>query len=230
MRNDTKWEGGVIEGPSIVRAGGYFHMLYSGGLFGGTVGCDYALGTARSRTLMGEWEKFPGNPILKGGNGWSCPGHGSIYPGPSGTLDALYHAYPQGKGRLAGRQMIADTAFFSPDNWLRIGTGTPPPRSPGARHAGLQRDVPRPPERQLGVAVHAQARHPRQPRAAADRVAARAATASTPACIARRTATAELHRHRRARPRRRCAARPAAASPPTATTSRASACRSAATR
>ena len=81
---------------------------------------------------MGEWEKFPGNPILKGGNGWSCPGHGTIYPGPSGTLDALYHAYPEGKGRLAGRQMIADSAFFSADNWLKIGTGTPPPRSPGA--------------------------------------------------------------------------------------------------
>ncbi len=132
MRNDRQWEGGVIEGPSIVRSGGYFHMLYSGGLFGGTVGCDYALGTARSRTIMAEWEKFPGNPILTGGNGWSCPGHGSIYPGPSGTLDALYHAYPQDKGRLAGRQMIADSAFFTPDNWLRIGNGMPPPRSPGA--------------------------------------------------------------------------------------------------
>ena len=132
LRNDSKWEGGVIEGPSIVRFGGYFHMLYSGGLFGGTVGCDYALGTARSRTLTGDWEKFPGNPIVRGGNGWSCPGHGSVYPGANGSLDALYHAYPKGAGRLAGRQMIADTAFFGPDEWLRIGTGTPPPRSPGA--------------------------------------------------------------------------------------------------
>ncbi|HYI35840.1 MAG TPA: glycoside hydrolase family 43 protein [Thermoleophilaceae bacterium] len=132
MRNDARWEGGVIEGPSIVRSGGYFHMLYSGGLFGGTVGCDYALGTARSRTLTGEWEKFPGNPILKGGNGWSCPGHGSIYFGPGSSLDALYHAYPQGTGRIAGRQMIADTAYFSPDRWLKIGNGVPPPRSPGA--------------------------------------------------------------------------------------------------
>ncbi len=132
LRNEEKWEGGVIEGPSVVRYGGYFHMLYSGGLFGGTVGCDYALGTARSRTIMGGWEKYPGNPIVRGGNGWSCPGHGTIYPGANGSLDALYHAYPQGKGRLAGRQMIADTAYFSPDNWLKIGTGTPPPRSPGA--------------------------------------------------------------------------------------------------
>lgn len=132
LRNDVKWEGGVVEGPSVVRIGGYFHMLYSGGLFGGTVGCDYALGAARSRTLMGDWEKFPGNPIVKGGNGWSCPGHGSIYPGPSGSLDALYHAYPDGQGRLAGRQMIADTAFLTPDQWLRIGNGVPPARSPGA--------------------------------------------------------------------------------------------------
>jgi len=132
MRNDAVWEGGVIEGPSIVRSGGYFHMLYSGGLFGGTVGCDYALGVARSRTVMGEWEKFPGNPVIKGGNGWSCPGHGSVYPGPNGTLDTLYHAYPEGAGRIAGRQMIADSAGFRPDNWLTVGTGTPPPRSPGA--------------------------------------------------------------------------------------------------
>ena len=132
LRNDTRWEGGVIEGPSIVRAGGYFHMLYSGGLFGGTVGCDYALGVARSASLTGPWEKFPGNPILRGGNGWSCPGHGSVYPGPEGSLDALYHAYPRGSGRLAGRQMIAGSASFSADNWLTLGTGSPPPRSPGA--------------------------------------------------------------------------------------------------
>lgn len=138
MRNDSRWEGGVIEGPSIVQSGGYFHMLYSGGLFGGTVGCDYALGVARSRTLMGEWEKFPGNPILTGGNGWSCPGHGSVYRGPSGTLDALYHAYPQGTGRLAGRQMIADSAAVGLDNWLKVGNGTPPPRAPGAASLGFR--------------------------------------------------------------------------------------------
>jgi len=133
IRDNSKWEGKVVEGPSVVRSGEYFHMLYSGGLFGGTKGCDYAVGVARAKSLLGPWEKFPGNPILKGGNGWQCPGHGTVYPGADGRLTTLYHAYRAGSGKIAGRQMLTEPASISPDNWLKVGEdGLPPAPSPGA--------------------------------------------------------------------------------------------------
>jgi beta-xylosidase len=91
------------------------------------------MGVARSKSLLGPWEKYPGNPIVKGGNGWQCPGHGTVYPGPDGKLITIYHAYPAGAGKLAGRQLLTEPASISADNWLKIGNDAlPPPRSPGA--------------------------------------------------------------------------------------------------
>ncbi len=133
IRDNSPWEGKVVEGPSIVRSGQYFHMLYSGGLFGGTKGCNYAMGVARAKSLLGPWEKYPGNPIVKSGNGWQCPGHGTVYPGPGGQLITIYHAYPAGAGKIAGRQLLTEPASISADNWLKVGDDAlPPPRSPGA--------------------------------------------------------------------------------------------------
>jgi beta-xylosidase len=55
LRNDVSWEGAVIEGPFIVRRGDYFYMFYSGN---GCCGmkCEYAMGVARAKSLLGPWE------------------------------------------------------------------------------------------------------------------------------------------------------------------------------
>lgn len=148
LRNRPKsWEGQVVEAPNIVRVGDYFQLVYAGGLFGGTKGCDYAIGVARSRKLLGPYERFPGNPIIKGGNGWKCPGHASVYPDASGNLHALYGAYREGKGVIAGRQMIAEPAAIGADGWLKIGDntrggtgGTPPLFAPGAASLAFKDD------------------------------------------------------------------------------------------
>lgn len=134
LRNRSKtWEGRVVEAPNVVRVGDSFQLVYAGGLFGGTKGCDYAIGVARSKALLGPYERFPGNPIVKGGNGWKCPGHASVYPDGSGNLHSLYHAYRTGTGVIAGRQMISEPAGVGADGWLKIGdNGTPPPFVPGA--------------------------------------------------------------------------------------------------
>lgn len=134
LRNNPRsWEGKVVEAPNIVRAGDYFELSYAGGLFGGMRGCDYAIGVARSKRLLGPYERYPGNPIVKTGNGWKCPGHASIYPDASGALHALYGAYRTGSGVIAGRQMISEPASIGADGWLKIGdNGTPPAFAPGA--------------------------------------------------------------------------------------------------
>ena len=35
--------------------------------------CAYAVGVARAPALAGPWTRYPGNPILRSGNGWRCP-------------------------------------------------------------------------------------------------------------------------------------------------------------
>ncbi len=136
IRNDAPWERRVVEAPTVIRRDGYFYLFYSANLCC-TPRCAYAVGVARSPTLLGRWEKFAGNPILRDGNGWRCPGHPSIVPDESGRLRALFHAYRSGAGVLAGRQLLLDEVAFGPDGWPRIGTGSPAPPAPGAPSTGF---------------------------------------------------------------------------------------------
>ena len=132
IRNDRPWEGRVVEAPTVIRRDdGFFYLLYSGALCC-TRPCDYAVGVARSPTLLGPWRKYPGNPILRSGNGWRCPGHATIADDGSGNPTAVFHAYRSGDGFLAGRQLLAAPLTFNADGWPQIGDGLPPPPSPGA--------------------------------------------------------------------------------------------------
>lgn len=128
IRNRPRtWERRVIEAPHVERRGGYFYLLYSGGLFG-TKNCAYAVGVARARRLAGPWRRYSGNPILRSGNGWRCPGHATVVAGST----ALFHAYRSGAGRIAGRQLLAAPFTYGPNGWPRIGDGRPPAPAIGA--------------------------------------------------------------------------------------------------
>lgn len=104
------WERGGIEGQSILERDGYLYMLYSGNACCGA-NCDYQVGVARAKTMEGPWEKFKGNPILKGNEDWKCPGHGTaIQTGEDWFY--LYHAYPS-----AGFPNIGRSALLSQITW-----------------------------------------------------------------------------------------------------------------
>lgn len=129
IRDSRRWEGKVIEAPTIVRSGRWFHLLYSGNRCC-TKRCAYAVGVARSRSLLGPWRKRR-RPILRGGRGWRCPGHVSVVPDGVGGLTAVFHAYRGGEERLAGRQLLAAPYTIGADGWPRIGDGRPPAYAPG---------------------------------------------------------------------------------------------------
>ncbi len=132
IRNNRPWERKVVEAPAVIRRDdGFFYMFYSGALCC-TPPCQYAVGVARSRSLMGPWRKFAGNPILRGGNGWRCPGHASFPDDGTGNLTAVFHAYRSGAGFLAGRQLLTAPVTFRADGWPQIGNGRPPAPAPGA--------------------------------------------------------------------------------------------------
>jgi xylan 1,4-beta-xylosidase len=125
IRNDSAWEGAVVEGPFVLRRGDWFYLFYSGSGCCGR-GCAYALGAARSRALLGPWEKNPANPILAGNDHWKCPGHGSIVTDERGRFFLLYHAYDARTFVYTGREMLLDEVKFGDDGWPTMNGGQGP--------------------------------------------------------------------------------------------------------
>lgn len=131
FRNDPRsWEGGVVEGAFVVKRGDWFYLFYSGNACCGRR-CNYALGVARSRKLLGPWEKNPANPILAENQLWQCPGHGSIVTDEQGRDLLLYHAYRQGEEAFyIGREALLDEIKWDgTGGWPTINAG----KGPGAR-------------------------------------------------------------------------------------------------
>jgi xylan 1,4-beta-xylosidase len=134
--NPTTWEGGVVEGAFVVRRGEWFYLFYSGNACCGRR-CNYALGVARARKLLGPWEKNPQNPILKENSTWQCPGHGSIVTDKAGRDYLLYHAYRNSEAAFRiGREALLDEVRWEASGWPSINEGQGPsasaPRLPSA--------------------------------------------------------------------------------------------------
>jgi beta-xylosidase len=133
FHNDQPWEkhptlpyGNLVEGPSIVRRGGWFYLFYSGN-FCCARECAYALGVARSRKLLGPWEKNPNNPILAGNDAWRCPGHGTVVEDERGRDWLMYHAYHPRDFVYVGREaMLDEVVWGQQDGWPTINAGRGP--------------------------------------------------------------------------------------------------------
>ncbi|HKS30260.1 MAG TPA: family 43 glycosylhydrolase [Pyrinomonadaceae bacterium] len=140
FRNDPKsWEGGVVEGAFVLKRGEWFYLFYSGNACCGRR-CNYALGVARSRKLLGPWEKNPANPILAENQLWQCPGHGSIVTDEEGRDLLLYHAYRHGEEAFyIGREALLDEIKWDgPNGWPTINAG----KGPGASPPIIKRVIP----------------------------------------------------------------------------------------
>lgn len=125
MRNEAAWEAHLIEGPFILPRNGWFYLFYSADACCGRA-CNYKLGVARARALLGPWERQPANPILVGNESWKCPGHGSSVRAADGRDFFLYHAYHPDDFQFAGRQGLLDEITWGPDGWPAIHRGRGP--------------------------------------------------------------------------------------------------------
>jgi len=117
FRADAPWERGLVEGPALLRRGGMFYLIYSAGHCCGPR-CNYATGVARSRSLLGPWEKR-GEPFLKDSAAFRCPGHVGVALAPGGGLLLAYHAYA--RGDPANRQFLIAPLRFDADGWPSVG-------------------------------------------------------------------------------------------------------------
>ncbi|HLM03013.1 MAG TPA: family 43 glycosylhydrolase [Pyrinomonadaceae bacterium] len=131
LRNDAPWEANLVEGPYIMRRNGWFYMFYAGNACCGRE-CNYAAGVARSKTLLGKWEKNPANPILKGNEHWKCPGHGTIVTDERGRTFLMYHAYDPKDTVYVGRQALLDEVTWTGDDWAVINGGNGPSKQANA--------------------------------------------------------------------------------------------------
>lgn len=124
FRNEgSGWENHVIEGADVVRHNEYFYLFYSGNACCGR-SCNYALGVARSKSLLGKWEKNPNNPILAANENWQCPGHGTIVKTPNGEDFLLYHSYRKRADAFnIGREALLDKIEWTSDGWATINGG-----------------------------------------------------------------------------------------------------------
>lgn len=142
LRNEMPWEAHVIEGAFILRRNGWFYLFYSGDACCGRA-CNYKLGVARARALLGPWERNPANPILAANDAWKCPGHGSVVTTPAGRDYLLYHAYEPDPLQFAGRQGLLDEITWAA-GWPAINGGLGPSHQANAAPAGISaRERPR---------------------------------------------------------------------------------------
>jgi xylan 1,4-beta-xylosidase len=137
FHNDQAWEkhatlpyGDLVEGPAVIRRNGWFYIFYSGN-FCCARECNYMLGVARSRKLLGPWEKNPSNPIMRGNETWKCPGHGTVVTDTRGRDFIFYHAMKADDFVYVGRQALLDEIQWGPDGWPTINGG----RGPSSRAA-----------------------------------------------------------------------------------------------
>jgi beta-xylosidase len=125
FRNDPKtWEGGLVEAPAVIRRGDYFYIFYAGDACCGR-GCTYAEGVARSKKLLGPWEKYGNNPVLLKNGAWNCPGHGTVITANEGKDYFLYHAYNTESSVYTGRQGLLSEVTWTSEGWPKFSEVSP---------------------------------------------------------------------------------------------------------
>jgi beta-xylosidase len=113
-----KWEkvtGEVTEGPFMLKHKGIYYLMYSGT---GADSPNYGIGYATSKSPVGPFEKYAGNPIVHREQGIYGPGHHCVVDGPDGKMWMVYHQkYDDGTGYR--RFLALDRIWFENDGKLR---------------------------------------------------------------------------------------------------------------
>jgi beta-xylosidase len=107
IRNDKRWEGRVVEAPTMWKQDGQYYLFYSGNNYGGV---EYAVGYATCEGPLGPCEEAPENPILASELSEPPPvvgpGHQDIVLGPDGETWILYHAWEITAGGQRGSRRL----------------------------------------------------------------------------------------------------------------------------
>lgn len=117
-----KWETSsdgwtVAEGPAVVKHKGVYYLIFSANDFRNP---DYAVGYAVSRSALGPWTKYKGNPILSRTdirvNG---SGHGDVVSDTKGDLFYVFHTH-QSDTTVVPRKTAIVNMHFAKDRHTGI--------------------------------------------------------------------------------------------------------------
>jgi hypothetical protein len=88
------WQGGIVEGPDMVVAGGQHLLFYSANNW--KTG-NYAIGVASCAGPVGPCAETSNHPLLGSQQGFSGPGGPSVFTDAQGTMRMAFHAWLPGK-------------------------------------------------------------------------------------------------------------------------------------
>jgi arabinan endo-1,5-alpha-L-arabinosidase len=86
---------GLVEGAWVWPHAGWWYLMYSGDACCGA-DAHYAVLVARSRSWLGPFERFDGNPILEANDRFNAPGHHAMVRDEAGRDWIVYHAMIRG--------------------------------------------------------------------------------------------------------------------------------------
>jgi Glycosyl hydrolases family 43 len=119
-----QWEGGLVEGPSMLEAGGTFWLFYSANLWGTA---NYGIGVARCASVIGPCTKPLDHAWLSAtsGGGQSDPGPGGEEFFPAGGFVWMVHhgLAPGESGNFAQRRLYVDLVAVPAGGVPRIASG-----------------------------------------------------------------------------------------------------------
>ncbi|MDO9375552.1 MAG: glycoside hydrolase family 43 protein [Ferruginibacter sp.] len=99
----------VTEGPSIIKHKKYYYLFYTANDFRNP---DYAVGYAVSKSPLGPWQKFAGNPIIsKQHIGVNGPGHGDFFRDKNNQLKYVLHTHQSDSTVGPRRTALVDVRF-----------------------------------------------------------------------------------------------------------------------
>ena len=103
----------IAEGPFTLKHNGLYYLTYS---CNHTRCIDYAVGYAVSKSPVGPFEKFEGNPILIRKGKLLGVGHHSFVRGKDGILYCAYHCHNVNSSYFRPRMSCINTAEFVKDD------------------------------------------------------------------------------------------------------------------
>ena len=121
------WENPLVEGPSMVKHDGVYHLFYSGGWW---ESAGYGVGHAIGRSLTQKFTKTSVNgPLLGSHDDIEGPGGQEFFRGPDGPWVA-FHAWKKGQvgyGHGGARSLHVERLGWNGDNPV---IGAPAPSTP----------------------------------------------------------------------------------------------------
>ena len=91
VKQDARWEGDLVEAPTLWKERGRYYLFFSANAFGGD---HYAVGYARCAGPLGPCTDARENPILETACRAAGPGHQSLIRDRDGDTWIVYHAWP----------------------------------------------------------------------------------------------------------------------------------------